>query len=194
MKGHDATGRTYSRPRSRRMRHPNSPPQDQPWGWFGLDLLESAAWLACPDVSRRILFVIIAEHLRHAGQDNGRLPVTWRDLRRAGVRQGGIGRGLLDLQALGFVVCTGRGRQTNGREKGAPATWALTWLPIIGDAQATNGWKRFKTIDEAKAALRRISKEDVFPQAPLGENLDSDTVLVPERSAVSAPLRAGSAA
>ena len=195
MREHDATGRTYNRPRSRKMRRgPNSPPENQGWAWIAQDLLESAAWVACPDVARRVLFVVVREHVRHAGKDNGRLPVTWRDLRREGVRQGGIKQALDQLQLLGLLRCTGRGRPSNGRDRGSPATWALTWLPIIGEAQPTNGWKEFKTVEEAKAALKS-AKASAEVRTPLpGEDIDSDTDLVPERPAVSVPIRAAKAA
>lgn len=156
------------------MRRPNSPPDDQAWVWLPRDLLESAAWLVCPDSARRAIFVVLVEHMRQGGQKNGELVVTWRDFKAGGIRDPKITVSLAQARALGFLKLTQPGRRAYGTHPGAGQMWAITWYPIPGIAQPTNEWKRFD-IDTAKAALASLKPE---PEETVGEDIISAYAIV----------------
>ncbi|MGC2746761.1 MAG: hypothetical protein WA309_04750, partial [Pseudolabrys sp.] len=62
----------------------------------------------------------------HGGMDNGRLPTTYEDFRRYGIDRHAIGPALRELEALGFVEITQRGRAGNAQWR-TPNRFRLTY-------------------------------------------------------------------
>jgi hypothetical protein len=117
-------------------------------------LLESPAWRALSGDGRKVLDRIELEHLRHGGRDNGCLIVTYADFIAYGIGTRRIvKRCLSEAEALGLLEIK---RGSNGDIRAANQ-YRLTYLPASNQA-ATNDWRQFKTIEDAKAKLSSLVK------------------------------------
>jgi hypothetical protein len=97
------------------------------------------------------------EHVSHAGKDNGKLPVTFRNLIEFGIpNRDDIARGIRELCVLGIVELTRPGRAGNGEFR-TPNLFRLTYLPAKGK-RPTDEWQQIRTIEEAKEIVRKIRK------------------------------------
>ena len=114
-----------------------------------IEMLRSPAFRALSLSGHRILTRIEIELASHGGKDNGKLPVTYANLKAFGIcNRDDIARGIRLICALGFVENTRRGRGGN-REFHAPNLFRLTYLPAHGKPP-THEWRRIKTIEEAE--------------------------------------------
>lgn len=173
----NATGRDSARIQDARYRKRNQPPEGQAFVWITNEMLSSPAWIALPDNALRGIMRIAQEHMAHGGRKNGELPVTWNNFQDYGIRRGSIADAIKAFIALGFVKMSGRGRPTNGRDKGTSALWTLTWLMTADGKPATNDWRRIKSEEEAKQALqaaglkterkREVPTQDIISSAKL---------------------------
>lgn len=136
-------------------RRPNAPPEDENWTWWTRQRLESLAWRAMPLCARQVVDRIQIELLNHGGRDNGRLPVTYDDFEKYGVRKGSIRRAVDIAIALGFVDRTERGVRAHGAAR-RPAKYGLTWIPRVDGTFASNRWMFLKTDDDVKQALANV--------------------------------------
>jgi hypothetical protein len=78
------------------------------------EMRESIAWRYLPDNARRILDRLELEHMHHAGGENGRLPCTYADFARAGIRRRSVSLAIQQCEALGFLEVTNAGRAVTG--------------------------------------------------------------------------------
>jgi hypothetical protein len=110
----------------------------------------------------RVLARINIEHAHHGGQDNGRLPVTFRDFSEYGVHWNAIAPAIREVRALGFIRITQEGWSGNG-EWCRPNKFALTHLPTKDNPKPTEDWNRIETIAQAemiaKAARNAVPKK-----------------------------------
>lgn len=128
------------------------------WAWLPREALKSPAYRALSLSGHRVLARIQLEQLYHAGKDNGRLPVTFRDFHKYGVRWESIAPAIRELVALGFVRITQYG-VASAAEFRAPNMFALTHLPTKDDQVAgTNDWRRIMTVEEAEAIAAAARK------------------------------------
>lgn len=98
------------------------------------DMLESDTWPLLNINARRLLDFLEREHLRHGGQENGKLLAPWDQLVEFGIGRRFIGDAIMDAKVLGFIdVKEGTGR--------APNTYTLTFLTMPGGAEPTNRWR-----------------------------------------------------
>jgi hypothetical protein len=109
-------------------------------------MLESKAYRSLSLSARRFIERIELEHLRHAGKDNGKLPVTHRDFVEYGVRDGSVSAARQQAIRKGFVRITKKGR--SGRN-GIATEYRLTYLHA-NSQPPTNDWKRYVS-DESSA-------------------------------------------
>jgi hypothetical protein len=132
------------------------------FAWMGISMLESPAYRALSLSGHRVLARINIEHAHHGGQENGKLPVTFRDFCEYGVCMDAVGPAIREVEALGFIRVTEEGRAANG-ECRQPNKFALTHLPTKDNPKPTEDWKRIKTIEEAemiaKAARNAVPKK-----------------------------------
>jgi hypothetical protein len=97
------------------------------------DLLESEAWRSLSINARRFIDILMLEHLRHAGRDNGRLLAPWRQLEAAGIGARYIGDAIDEAATRGLVVVKhGRARRPN--------IYGLTWLPLFDGTTLGRPW------------------------------------------------------
>ena len=143
---------------SKRNLKANRPPRGEGFGWLTFNLMGSAAFRALSHSGRIVLDRIHVEHGAQGGKENGRLKVTWRDFQKAGVQPRRITGAVAEVEALGLAIRTYHGRRTCGEDRGAPAQFRLTWLPVFEPDNAsppTNEWKRF---GHDLAEAKRIAK------------------------------------
>jgi hypothetical protein len=120
------------------------------FAWQSIDALDSPAYRALSLSGHRVLARIQIEHARHGGKENGKLPVTFKDFEEYGIHRHAIAPAIREAEALGFIRITQLGRAGNGEFR-LPNKFALTHLPSDGQVDATNDWRRIKTIEEAMA-------------------------------------------
>ena len=121
-----------------------------------LDRNAALARLSRPqsDRARRILDRIEIELASHGGKDNGKLPVTYQNLKDFGIcNRTDIARGKRELCALGFVECT-RGHAGNGEFR-RPTLFRLTYLPAYGKGP-THEWRQIETVEEAEKIAKKV--------------------------------------
>ncbi|MEJ0096517.1 MAG: hypothetical protein WDN46_24830 [Methylocella sp.] len=143
---------------SRRDRKANGPPAGESFGWFTFTLMGSAAFRALSKPARTVLDRIYIEHGSQGGRENGRLKVTWRDFERAGVQPRRIVGAIAEVEALGLAIRTQRGRRACGEDRGAPAQFRLTWLPVFEPDNVTPATNEWKCFGEALTEAKRVAK------------------------------------
>ena len=120
---------------------------------FPVETVESPAFRALGFSAVRALFRISLELAHHGGNDNGKLPVTFDDFERYGINRHGIAPALAELEALGFIAITERGKMARGAEYRRPNKFLLTTRPELeGVGRERCRWRRFKTLEDTEAA------------------------------------------
>lgn len=120
--------------------------------------MKSPAYRALSLSAHRIIARIRVELAHHAGKDNGKLPVTFRDFHNFGVRWNSISSAIREADALGFIRITRYGKASNAEFR-IPNMFALTHLPTNdGQTAATDDWRGIKTIEEAEAIAEAARK------------------------------------
>jgi hypothetical protein len=117
-------------------------------------MLESPAFRVLSVSAHRVLFRIEIELAHHGGKENGRLPVTYDDFERYGVHRHCISPAIRELEALGFLRITERGRAGNAEFR-SPNRFKLTYRPaldVMGDG--THDWRRIETTKQAIEVAR----------------------------------------
>jgi hypothetical protein len=127
---------------------------------------ESPAWGALPDNARRVLDRLELEHMRHGGSENGKLPVTYSDFVKAGIRRASVSLAIRQCEKLGFVEITKRGGRSISDVR-CPSHYRLTYVFGRSNSIPSDEWKRIKTDEEAREALRAAAPE---PQKAGREN------------------------
>ena len=95
-----------------------------------LALLESDAWRSLSINARRLIDFLMIEHMRHGGQQNGRLVAPRRQLCSFGINNGDrVTDAINEAEAAGLISV-----QRGNRRR--PNTYALTWLPQGGTERA----------------------------------------------------------
>jgi hypothetical protein len=144
-------------PRKRdKARKLGSPPKAESWCWLTKTMLTSPAWreLLKHRVAHLIVERIILEYLEHAGQDNGRLIVTYEEFAEdCAVRRRSISEGIDIAEALGFLIVH-RGRKS-AKDRRHPNRYGLTFYPIYEEFESNN-WARIKTRAEAESIVARV--------------------------------------
>jgi hypothetical protein len=107
----------------------------------------------------KVVLRIALEHLKHGGVENGKLPVTYQDFARRGVRKNSVREAQLVAIHLGWVDRTSIGEVPWHGDIRSPSTFGLTWLPRYDGAPANNRWASIETELDAKAAVRRAKAE-----------------------------------
>src|SRR5262245_22026447 len=78
-----------------------------------IEMIESPAWQALSLSARRLLDRLEIELAHHGGNDNGKLPATYQDFISYGIGTDQIAPAIREVEALGFVRVTERGRGGN---------------------------------------------------------------------------------
>jgi hypothetical protein len=122
-----------------------------------IEMLESPAWRALSLSARRVFDRIQIEHAHHAGKENGKLPVTFRDFNEYGIHWNSIAPAIREVAALGFIRITQVGIASN-KEFRIPNMFALTHLATGKEPKPTEDWRRIKTVEEAETIAAAARK------------------------------------
>jgi hypothetical protein len=131
------------------------------WQSRPIEMLESWAHRALSLSAMRVLDRISVELAHHGGQDNGALPVTYGNFVDYGIDRHAIGPAIRELEALGFIEVTERGRASAGEFR-SPNKYRITFQPILKRNRAaiepTNEWKAIAT-QEAARILAKAARD-----------------------------------
>lgn len=105
-----------------------------------IEMLESTAWASLNLAARRVLDRLEIEHAHHGGKENGKLPCTYDDFERFGVRRASVAAAIRLLEAAGLLEVTHSGRGGNGEFRD-PARYRLTYLKTA-KANPTDEWRK----------------------------------------------------
>jgi hypothetical protein len=137
-----------------------------------VEMQESPAFRVLSLSALRALSRIEIELAHHGGADNGKLPVTFDDFERYGIHRHSIGPALDELEALGFIKITERGTKAIRAEYRRSNKFRLTYRHADGfPGDGTHDWRRFKTIEEAEAALDAVRQQREKSKVSQSKNL-----------------------
>ncbi len=83
----------------------NKPPDGQQFIWLTRELLMSDAWRSQGINTVRFIHFLLLEHLRHGGQENGKLKAPRRQLRAFGIGARHVSTAIAEAEKLGLVIC-----------------------------------------------------------------------------------------
>jgi hypothetical protein len=127
------------------------------WAARSVEMMESPAYQVLSLSAHRALSRIEIEFAHHGGKDNGNLPVTFDNFADYGIHRTSIGPALAELEALGFIKVTERGKMARAAEYRRPNKFLLMSRPPQKGAEALpQRWRQFTTIEEAEAALAAV--------------------------------------
>ena len=93
-----------------------------------IEMIESPAFRALSLSARRVLSRVEIELAHHGGKDTGYLPITYDDFEEYGIHRHSISPAIREVEALGFVRVTERGRGGNAEFR-RPNLFGLTYRP-----------------------------------------------------------------
>jgi hypothetical protein len=102
-----------------------------------------------------VLSRIELELRNHGGHNSARLAVTFDDFVEYGIHRHGVAAALRELEALGIVLITERGRGGNAEYR-QPHRFCLNYQCGAVDAQdeVTNAWRKIETPEQAEQIAR----------------------------------------
>jgi hypothetical protein len=128
-----------------------------------LSMLKSPAFRVLSLSARRVLDRIEIEHMHHGGVENGNLPVTYDDFVEHGIHRHAISPAIRELEALGFIEITQRGRAGN-REFRSPSKYRLTYRNAKGaPGDGTHEWRWITSLEQAEEIARRARTPPTRP-------------------------------
>ncbi len=169
------------RPRKRdKGRKLNGPPQKEPWCWLTKAMFVSPAWQELIRHRGALLVVlrVVLEHMEHAGENNGRLIVTYEDfVDYCGIGERHIPENIDIAEALGFLIVH-RGRKSK-KDRRHPNRYGLTFYHLYEEFGA-NDWNRIKTTAQAQAIVERVKARRAAEAAKRKAEREAAPSLVPD--------------
>jgi hypothetical protein len=120
-----------------------------------VELIRSPAMRVLSRAGHKLLMYAESELAKHAGKDNGRIPITQEGLMDFGLYRNGVAATFREVHALGLgEVKHGRG---GNAEYHRPNFIRLTYLPSGANKEIppTNEWQAVTTVEEAEAIARK---------------------------------------
>jgi hypothetical protein len=118
-----------------------------------IEMLESPAYRALSRSAHMVISRIEVELGHHAGNDNGRLPITTEDFVKYGMHRTSVAPAIREAEALGFIRVTERGRGGNAEYR-KPNFFVLTFAENNRKFTPTHDWRKIKTPVEAERIAR----------------------------------------
>ena len=147
------------------------------WAPRPIEMLESPAWRVMSLSAHRVVDRIDIELRHHGGKENGDLIVTFDQFQQYGIHRHSIAPALREVEALGLVEVTQRGRGGNADFR-MPNRFRLTFQPT-DHAEPTHEWRRLSTMAEAEAVAQmareatkrsRVARHKKLNRKPVSEN------------------------
>jgi hypothetical protein len=134
-----------------------------------VEMLESPAYRVLSLSAHRVMDRISIELAHHGGNDNGKLPVTYEHFMEYGIDRQAIAPAIRELEALGFIEVTQRGRPSAGEFRW-PNLFRLTWINSKSSNKPTHEWRRVENIEAAEVMARAARKAKTGKKIPRVEN------------------------
>jgi DNA-binding FadR family transcriptional regulator len=132
-------------------------------------MLESPAYRVLSLSAHRVLNRIEIELAHHGGNDNGKLPVTYEHFMEYGIDRQAIAPAIRELEALGFIEVTQRGRPSAGEFRW-PNLFRLTSINSRSSNTPTHEWRRIQSTEQAELLARTARKAKAQKKIPRVEN------------------------
>ena len=129
------------------------PPRDEPWVWLQRALIESPAWRSRGVNNIRFIEFLLAEHMAHAGRENGALMATYNQLCAWGVPRSEILKAIVEAEFLGLV------RVTRGGYFGGKTECSLYRLTFYADREGNEATHEWKSRTEESIRLWRTQRK-----------------------------------
>ena len=152
------------------------------WAARSIEMMELPAYRILGLSAHRALSRIEVEFAHHGGQDNGKLPVTFDDFADYGIRRQSIGPALDELEALGFIKITEHGKMALAAEYRRPNKFLLMSRPPQKGVVSHDGWCRFKTVEDAEAAVAEVRERRQNLKAASAETVLKASMRIPRQS------------
>lgn len=123
-----------------------------------IEMMESPAYRVLSLTAHRVLDRICIELAQHGGNDNGRLPVTYEHFVEYGIHRHAIGPAIRELEALGFIEVTQRGRPSAGEFR-LPNHFRITWVNCKSTPIPSHEWRRIPDSETAEALAHAARKQ-----------------------------------
>jgi hypothetical protein len=137
-----------------------------------IEMVESPAYRVLSLSAHRVLDRIAIELGHHGGNDNGKLPVTYEHFEEYGIDRHAIAPAIRELEALGFVEVTQRGKPSAGEHR-LPNLFRLTWANCKSTPNPTHEWRRIPDMEAAELTAREarlpIKRPRRKNKTPVGE-------------------------
>jgi DNA-binding FadR family transcriptional regulator len=130
-----------------------------------VEMLESPAFRVLSLSAHRVMDRIAIELAHHGGNDNGKLPVTYEHFMEYGIDRHAIAPAIRELEALGFVEVTQRGRCSAGEHRW-PNLFRLTWINCRSSTKPTHEWRRVASMEAAESLARNARKAKTGKKTP----------------------------
>jgi hypothetical protein len=131
-------------------------------------MMESPAFQVLSLSAHRALARIEIEHAHHGGNDNGNLPVTYDQFIEYGIHRNAVSPAIREVEALGFVEITERGRAGNAEWRRSNK-FRLTYRQV-GRSATTDEWRNIKTMEEAEVVAQTARKASKQNHSPVSVN------------------------
>jgi hypothetical protein len=116
-------------------------------------MMQSPAYRILSRAAHQVMARIEIELRRHGGRDNGKLVVTFDDFIEYGLDRHAIAPAIRELEALGFIRVTERGRAGNAEYR-SPNKFYLTFANERDGKEPPHDWRKIQTMDQAKQIAR----------------------------------------
>jgi hypothetical protein len=121
-----------------------------------IEMMESPAYRVLSLSAHRVLDRICIELGHHGGADGTKLPVTYEHFMEYGIARHAIAPAIRELEALGFIEVTQRGKPSAGEFR-LPNLFRLTWA-VCHSTKPTHEWKRIADIETAELWAKAARK------------------------------------
>jgi hypothetical protein len=140
------------------------------WSPRLIEMLESPAYRALSLSAHLVISRIEIELAHHAGNDNGRLPVTKLDFVDYGISHDAVAPAIRVAEALGFIRITVRGHGGNAEHRRPNLFW-LTFAHSRNSRSGppTHDWRKIKTTEDAEAIARAARANKSQAAVSLGQ-------------------------
>jgi hypothetical protein len=160
-----------------------------------IEMMESPAYRVLSLSAHRVLDRIAIELGHHGGNDNGKLPVTYEHFMEYGVHRHAVAPAIRELEALGFIEVTQRGKPSAGEHR-LPNMFRLTWANCKSTPNPTHEWRRIPDIEAAELlaqAARQAKAKNKTPPPKTGtgttpENRHCEDRFPPPETTTTVPV------
>jgi hypothetical protein len=130
-----------------------------------IEMMESPAYRVLSLSARRVLDRIMVELAHHGGNDNGKLPVTYEHFVEYGIDRHAVAPAIRELEALGFIEVTQRGRPSAGEFR-LPNLFRLTCVNCKSTPHPTHEWRRVPDVKAAELLARAARRSKAKKRIP----------------------------